>query len=153
MSPSAPSAFLTHLIGQATREELLLVHSPQLLDTIGMIRDAGAVGAARRLRGRGAIGGTAGISNNAGRTATATKGKRLADASTANVANVANVAESPYTAEVIDDLKSNGQRNSIYFNENTAECALYAAGSTVELCQQVRDNIRPSGRGQGYSTK
>jgi len=122
---------------KATREELLLVHSPQLLDTIGMIRDAGAVGAARRLRGRGAMGSTADNANTAGRTATATKGNRLADASATNVANVANVAESPYTAEVIDDLKSNGQRNSIYFNENTAECALYAAGSTVELCQQV----------------
>ena len=33
---------------RATHEELLLVHSQQLLDTMGMIRDAGAVGAARR---------------------------------------------------------------------------------------------------------
>ena len=39
---------------KATDDELLLVHSHQHLETMGMIQDAGAVGAARR---RDAAGG------------------------------------------------------------------------------------------------
>mmetsp|Transcript_7119 Transcript_7119/g.12927 ORF Transcript_7119/g.12927 Transcript_7119/m.12927 type:complete len:664 (+) Transcript_7119:454-2445(+) len=85
---------------------------------MGMIRDAGAAGAHQRNAKSKDM-------SNSGRGGGR---RRNEDASDDNT---------PYTPEVISALRSKGERESVYFNEKTYECALYAAGSTVELCQQV----------------
>lgn len=44
-----------------------------------------------------------------------------------------------------DLTKLQNNYNSVYFNNHSYECALYSAGSVVELCDNVVNNVVPNG--------